>query len=319
MRRNSLIIREITVAAVVLLICASFIPSIGGINKEIESTHVDTHNPPYPPVMWTEDFETFYTANPKPDGDPIFYWIDWGDGTSSEWLGPYESNETVALSHIWSEEGRYQIKVKARNQQGESSWTIYALNLLSDFKFFHISVGCVEITYIFTIYWEGYEYFMFKWGDGTTSYWFSGNVSHAWSFPGDYDFIYKAKDIYGNESPWSNPFLITILGSALEIDAINGGLLRINTVIENTGSFEARDVNWSIKLEGGFILFGRESSGTIANIPADGEKPVSSDFIFGFGKTLVVVTADADGSHDVYERYVFIFLIFIFVINFILL
>ena len=56
------------------------------------------------------------------------------------------------------------------------------------------------------------------WGDGTTSEWNgphqSGQpitMSHTWSSPGAFDIKGKAKDIYGEESEWSNILLVTIL------------------------------------------------------------------------------------------------------------
>jgi len=116
-------------------------------------------NPPSPPVMWTENFFDFYIPTPQnPEGDQTYYIIDWGDGTSSGWIGPYEPGFTASISHVWTEEGTYQIKVKAKDQDGESKCAIYSLTLSSDFKFFHPTLGYVGITYIFTIHYEGYYY-----------------------------------------------------------------------------------------------------------------------------------------------------------------
>jgi hypothetical protein len=36
-----------------------------------------------------------------PDGDNVFYFIDWGNGTFIDWLGPYKSGENVTISHSW--------------------------------------------------------------------------------------------------------------------------------------------------------------------------------------------------------------------------
>jgi len=58
------------------------------------------------------------------DGDKLHYKWDFGDGTFSEWLGPYESDEEVEASHIWSKIGIYQVKVKARDEhRAESDWS----------------------------------------------------------------------------------------------------------------------------------------------------------------------------------------------------
>ncbi len=66
---------------------------------------------------------TFCTSTHDPDGDPIYYWFDWGDGTDSGWLGPYESGAEVCASHIWDAEGSYDIRVKAADDRLESDWS----------------------------------------------------------------------------------------------------------------------------------------------------------------------------------------------------
>ena len=49
-----------------------------------------------------------------PDGDQVYYWFDWGDGTNSGgWIGPYISGETINEFHIYASEGEYIVKVKA--------------------------------------------------------------------------------------------------------------------------------------------------------------------------------------------------------------
>ncbi len=50
-----------------------------------------------------------------PDGDDIYYYIDWGDNTNTGWIGPYKSGEEVTLNHKWSRRGVYTIRVKAKN------------------------------------------------------------------------------------------------------------------------------------------------------------------------------------------------------------
>jgi len=58
------------------------------------------------------------------EGDQIYCMWNWGDGYFSDWLGPYNSGETICASHAWSEEGVYEIKVKLKDQYGsESEWS----------------------------------------------------------------------------------------------------------------------------------------------------------------------------------------------------
>jgi PKD domain len=67
---------------------------------------------------------TYTSITTNPDGDPIFYnWI-WGDGTTSGWLGPYNSGVTSEASHNWSKKGNYAVKVKTKDIHGnESIWS----------------------------------------------------------------------------------------------------------------------------------------------------------------------------------------------------
>jgi len=58
------------------------------------------------------------------DGNPVFYWWDWGDGNNSRWLGPYNPTDHIYFNHTWSEKGRYNIKVKLKDVIGaESEWS----------------------------------------------------------------------------------------------------------------------------------------------------------------------------------------------------
>lgn len=58
-----------------------------------------------------------------PDGDEVSYYIDWGDGTNSGWVGPYPSGDIVTKSHTWTKKGTYTIKAKAKDIYGnESGW-----------------------------------------------------------------------------------------------------------------------------------------------------------------------------------------------------
>jgi parallel beta-helix repeat protein len=67
---------------------------------------------------------TFCIEGVDPDGDEIYCIWDWGDGTNTGWLGPYNSGETICASHAWSEEGIYEIKVKPKDQYyNEGNWS----------------------------------------------------------------------------------------------------------------------------------------------------------------------------------------------------
>lgn len=77
----------------------------------------------------------------------------------------------------------------------------------------------------------------------------------------------------------------------VDIESISGGF-GVTTVIKNYGTGEALDVEWSVHLEGGFILFGGDKSGDITEILPDNEIAVKTGFIFGIGRTSIEVTVD---------------------------
>ena len=67
---------------------------------------------------------TYTTITTDPNHDQIYYNWSWGDGTTSGWLGPYPSNQTVQAKHTWTKKGNYGIKVKAKDIHGaESNWS----------------------------------------------------------------------------------------------------------------------------------------------------------------------------------------------------
>jgi murein tripeptide amidase MpaA len=58
-----------------------------------------------------------------PDDNFIYYYIDWGDGTVEDWIGPYVSGQEIIINNEWAEEGTYTIKAKAKDvYDAESEW-----------------------------------------------------------------------------------------------------------------------------------------------------------------------------------------------------
>jgi hypothetical protein len=58
---------------------------------------------------------TYSSSTTDAEGDQIYYWFEWGDGTNSGWLGPLDGGETASANHSWSEKGSYQVRVKAKD------------------------------------------------------------------------------------------------------------------------------------------------------------------------------------------------------------
>ena len=66
--------------------------------------------------------ECLFTVRTDFDTDPpLEFFFDWGDETSSGWLGPYRLEETCTASKTWKDPGIYDVKVKVKNVMGGES------------------------------------------------------------------------------------------------------------------------------------------------------------------------------------------------------
>jgi len=155
-----------------------------------------------------------------PEGDDVYYWIDWGDGTSSEWIGPYNAGEEIIVNHTWNNPDTYEIRAKAKDDNGESDWSephiISIVNQPPEKPTITgPTTGKVGVPLEFSVVTtdpEGHDiYYRFVWGDGSymdyTGPYASGEeatFSHTWTSPGDYNVIVKAQDHLGAKSPQNN-------------------------------------------------------------------------------------------------------------------
>ena len=58
------------------------------------------------------------------DGDKVYFYIDWDDGTIIDWDGPFLSDQNVHYKKGWIKKNTYIIRVKAQDIYGaESGWT----------------------------------------------------------------------------------------------------------------------------------------------------------------------------------------------------
>jgi hypothetical protein len=82
-------------------------------------------SPPQGPITGKIRSSHTYTAlTIDPDGDDLYYLFDWGDGSTSEWLGPHASGALCNASYNWPSTGQYPIRVKAKDVHGvESEWS----------------------------------------------------------------------------------------------------------------------------------------------------------------------------------------------------
>jgi hypothetical protein len=67
---------------------------------------------------------TYSASTTDDDGDQIYYWFDWGDGTNTGWKGPFNSGQSTSESHIWTAQGTFSIKVKTKDSNdAEGVWS----------------------------------------------------------------------------------------------------------------------------------------------------------------------------------------------------
>jgi hypothetical protein len=72
----------------------------------------------------------FTIITTDPEGDEIYYYIDWGDEQFEEWIGPYESGEEVIVTHMWDELDTYVIQVKAKDTDDyNSDWGVHEIKI----------------------------------------------------------------------------------------------------------------------------------------------------------------------------------------------
>ena len=84
---------------------------------------------------------TFTTSTTDPEGDDLYYLFDWGDNSNYEWIGPYSSGESIQTTHIWKDDGSYNIRVKARDESGmESIWSDPTNVVIPKNRFYHKNV-----------------------------------------------------------------------------------------------------------------------------------------------------------------------------------
>jgi len=99
--------------------------------KQLCNQRLPANNPPNKPTTPTgpntgiiNTAYIFTTTTKDPNGNLVYYKWSWGDGSVSDWIGPYDSGILTNASHTWIKKGIYQIKVKAKDIfNAESAWS----------------------------------------------------------------------------------------------------------------------------------------------------------------------------------------------------
>jgi hypothetical protein len=115
----------------------------------------ETNEPPNNPSVSGEisgesGVSYVYNVNAiDPENDDVSFMIDWGDGNITDWQGPYSSGSTQMFSHVWTSEGTFILKVKARDVFGlESDWASLEVTM----PYIHPFIKLIENSRITSIY-----------------------------------------------------------------------------------------------------------------------------------------------------------------------
>jgi hypothetical protein len=183
-------------------------------------------NPPAAPTLTGPTYgvinvEYSYTVmTTDPDGDSVYYFIDWGDGTNSGWLGPYSSGQPEVGKKAWSAPGTYSVRAKAKDINGVTgawSTTLLVTIVVDQAPSTPIISGPdqgkpgVPYLFIFTSTDPDGDALMYyiEWGDNTSSGWIGpyssespAAITHTWNSKGTFTIRAKAMDSIGVESDW---------------------------------------------------------------------------------------------------------------------
>ena len=76
------------------------------------------------PILRRAENQTPYTFNvTDPDGDCLFYQINWGDNTTEQQISPLNNDVNLTLYHTWEKQGLYKITVTAEDPFGKKTNT----------------------------------------------------------------------------------------------------------------------------------------------------------------------------------------------------
>jgi len=195
-------------------------------NPDLTMGPVTTSPPPSVPVVSGPSQVAvntqcmFSATSTDPSGDQVYYRFIWGDGNSSDWVGPYPSGTTGSASHAWSIPGQYIVKARAKNVEGATgdSSEPFIVTVVIDSPpgtptITGPSTGKPHQTNTYGIQaidpeCDNISYYI-DWGDGKNSGWFgtfpSGqtvNLTHTWAKQGSYVIRVGSQDCFGMRSQW---------------------------------------------------------------------------------------------------------------------
>ena len=96
-------------------------------NVELKDTNLAPNKPVKPlgpKSILVGRLYNFETLTHDPENNQVYYLFDWGDGTNSGWIGPFNSSENIITNKSWGKNGEYIVKSKAKDIFGkQSKWS----------------------------------------------------------------------------------------------------------------------------------------------------------------------------------------------------
>ena len=103
-------------------------------DPSLQFYEIDENDPPEKPQIGgparhEPGVEYEYTfESTDPNGDGVYYYIDWDDGTVHEWVGPFSSGQEIIYTHVYEEKADFILRAKARDTRGaESDWAEFPI------------------------------------------------------------------------------------------------------------------------------------------------------------------------------------------------
>ena len=218
---------------------------LGGINawKAAELPTIGNLPPEQPIITGAingkagNEYEYTIVTN-DPEGDIVYYFVNWSDNTSTLNIGPFASGEEVTVSHSWVEQDTYVVKVKSWDYyQAESDWATLEISMPKNIQINNNNPpnppeitgplsGMIRKTYEYQLtltdpddgdvmfnleidFGEGIKYEDCgcgkSWQNGTVL-----EVSNQWKNVGNYEITARVQDAYGEWSEWSEPLSISM-------------------------------------------------------------------------------------------------------------
>lgn len=192
---------------------------------------------------------TYSIISTDPDGDAVYYNIDWGDNTSENWIGPFRSGEQILINHTWEMEKTYSIQCQAKDRYDSmSNWSTFTANIGTPYQPnnpFPVD-GAVEVDLEVNLSWSGGH----PDPDEIVTYdIYFGSINPPPKISNNQTITYL---ISGNLE-FSRTYYWKIIGWDTQGRSTTGQTWEFTTIIDNTSPITIVSLNGSVGNDGWFI------------------------------------------------------------------